>query len=333
MNRGTRPRGPVLLAGLLSLTLMSACGSPAETDGDSAGGDAASGFPVTVDTRFGEVEIPDKPSTVVALGWSDAETALALGVQPVGVSDWQAYGGKGVGPWAADLLDEQPEMLGTMDVSPEAVANLGPDVILNTRSDHEEKKFEVMSEIAPVVGPPADVEVTYGTTWRQQMNQVSQALGEKERGDEIIAALEEKFAQVVADNPDFAGSTVVVGSYFDGKYGASVPGDSRADFMEELGFEYKQEVADLADGVFYVELSGEQVEMLDADLTVMFPIGEDADTLKEDPILQALPAAEDGRLVIMDDPDLINAFSSGSTLGTEYLLDNSVSLFADALKK
>jgi iron complex transport system substrate-binding protein len=36
----------------------------------------------------------------VALGWSDAETALALGVQPVGASDWLAFGGEGVGPWA-----------------------------------------------------------------------------------------------------------------------------------------------------------------------------------------------------------------------------------------
>ncbi|MFC7740165.1 hypothetical protein ACFQXA_03155 [Nocardiopsis composta] len=50
---------------------------------------------MTVETVHGAVEIPSKPANVVALGWSDAEAALALGVQPAGLSDWQGYGGKG----------------------------------------------------------------------------------------------------------------------------------------------------------------------------------------------------------------------------------------------
>ena len=41
-------------------------------------------FPVTVGTAFGDVTVEEEPVRVVALGWSDAETALALGVQPVG---------------------------------------------------------------------------------------------------------------------------------------------------------------------------------------------------------------------------------------------------------
>ena len=50
-------------------------------------------FPVTVSTAFGDVTVEEEPTRVVALGWSDAETALALGVQPVGASDWLAFGG------------------------------------------------------------------------------------------------------------------------------------------------------------------------------------------------------------------------------------------------
>ena len=83
-------RGAVLLA---ATVLVAGCGS---SDGQSSEDAAASGspasdgaFPVTVETAFGPVEIAEEPQRVVALGWSDAETALALGVQPVGpVTGW-----------------------------------------------------------------------------------------------------------------------------------------------------------------------------------------------------------------------------------------------------
>jgi ABC-type Fe3+-hydroxamate transport system substrate-binding protein len=64
---------------------------------------------------------------VVALGWSDAETALALGVQPVGASDWLGFGGEGVGPWAAGRYDEAPQIIDTLEPSLEAIAALKPD--------------------------------------------------------------------------------------------------------------------------------------------------------------------------------------------------------------
>ena len=61
---------------------------------------------------------------VVALGWGDMETVLALGGQVVGTSDWLGFGGDGVGPWAADLVTRTPEQLGTLELSYEAVAAL-----------------------------------------------------------------------------------------------------------------------------------------------------------------------------------------------------------------
>src|SRR5687767_12081603 len=93
-------RGTALLAAALVVT---SCGSGDEPDtgGGAASGTGPSGaFPVTVGTAFGDVTVEEEPTRVVALGWSDAETALALGVQPVGASDWLGFGGEGVGPWA-----------------------------------------------------------------------------------------------------------------------------------------------------------------------------------------------------------------------------------------
>src|SRR3978361_406368 len=90
-------------------------GSRDDSSGSAGGSSGSSGaFPVTVGTAFGDVRVAAAPKRVVALGWGDAETALALGVQPVGASDWLAFGGEGVGPWAAGLYDAAPTIIDTL---------------------------------------------------------------------------------------------------------------------------------------------------------------------------------------------------------------------------
>ncbi|MEU4744779.1 iron-siderophore ABC transporter substrate-binding protein [Actinosynnema sp. NPDC023658] len=300
---------------VLSALLLAACGGGGGGGGDA--GRASSG--VTVDTRFGPVTIEQPPKRVVALGWSDAETALALGVQPVGASDWLAFGGKGVGPWAEGLYQQAPTLLGTTEVDYEAVAALQPDLILNTRSDNDEKKHETLSGIAPTIGAPKDV-IPYGTSWRQQVELVAKALGKVAEGERIITDLDAKFAA----NRKFDGTTAVVGAYFDGKFGAYVSGDPRADFMRAVGFTPRRDVEDLASGTFYVDISAERLDLLAADLTVLFPIGGDAAPLKGNPLVPE-------KALILEDENLVNAFSSGSSLGMAYALDHAVPLFSAAL--
>lgn len=308
---------PILAAALL----VTACGQVEETE--EPGG-------ATVTTMFGDVTVPANPERVVALGWSDAETALALGVQPVAASDWLEFGGEGVGPWAQGRYDKPPVLLGTNELDYEQIFELKPDVILDTRSDNSKEKFEELSKIAPTVAPPPDV-VPYGTSWRQQVELVSAALGKEAEGDKLVTRVEDELTEAKEKNPEFAGRTVAVGAYFNEKYGAYVRGDSRTDLMESLGFTIKPEIQDLASGTFYVDLSREQVEVLDADLTVVFPIDADVAAIKSDRVLNQLPSAKAGHLVVLEDHDLISAFSSGSVLGTLYAIDHTVPLFADAL--
>ncbi|MBB5807054.1 iron complex transport system substrate-binding protein [Saccharothrix ecbatanensis] len=296
----------------LSALLLAACGSGGgNTESTTTG--------VTVDTRFGPVTIDKPPTRVVALGWSDAETALALGVRPVGASDWLAFGGKGVGPWAEGLYQEAPKLLGTTEIDYEAVAALQPDLILNTRSDNDEKKHETLSRIAPTIAAPKDV-IPYGTTWRQQVESVAKALGKVAEGGKIIADLDAKFAA----NKNFDGRTTVVGAHFDGKFGAYVSGDARTDFMKAIGFTPREDVEALASGTFYVDISAERLDLLDADLTVLFPIGGDASALRANPLVNE-------KALILEDKNLVNAFSSGSSLGMAYALDHAVPLFTAAM--
>jgi iron complex transport system substrate-binding protein len=174
-------RGAALLAVAL---LATSCGSDPADDGDAAAatsGAASGAFPVTVATAFGDVTVEEEPTRVVALGWSDAETALALGVQPVGASDWLAVGGDdGLGDWVEEGYDEAPELIETMEPSYEAIAALEPDLILDTRSDGTEERYELLSAIAPTIGQPEGVG-PYQTTWQQQLEMVGQALGRTEQ--------------------------------------------------------------------------------------------------------------------------------------------------------
>ena len=321
-----------LLAGssAAALAALTACGSDSDPAADGAAETSAAG--ATVDTLFGEVTVPANPSKVVALGWGDMETCLALGTQVVGTSDWLAHGGDGVGPWAADLVTQTPEQLGTLELSYEAVAALQPDLVLNTRSDNTRESYDKLKDIAATVGPPPGLTQLYGTTWEDQVKLVAAALGKDDEGAELISDLEAKFAQVAAANPQFAGKTVTVGSYYSGGWGAYVSGDGRVDFMSSLGFTPNPATEALkSGGGFSVSLSAEQLSLLDADLVVVFPIGLSAAEITADPVLQALPATRAGHLVVLDDTTLTNAFSSATTLGLGYALDNAVPLFAQAL--
>src|SRR5690606_14896223 len=91
---------------LVVAAVLTGCGTTAPSAdpsaGSSQGGDEGA-FPATIDTEFGPITVESQPIRVVALGWGDAEAALALGVEPVGASDWLAFGGNGVGPWATSL--------------------------------------------------------------------------------------------------------------------------------------------------------------------------------------------------------------------------------------
>ncbi|SFF24089.1 iron-siderophore ABC transporter substrate-binding protein [Blastococcus tunisiensis] len=331
----TRPtlRGAALLAA--TALLVAGCGSD-DSDGGTgaAGGGGSTGssgaFPVTVGTAFGDVTVEEEPARVVALGWGDAETALALGVQPVGASDWLAFGGEGVGPWLEGEYDEAPELIETLEPSYEAIAALEPDLILDTKGPGDEDRHEALSRIAPTISQPEGVD-PYQIGWEQQLDVVGQALGRTDRAEELAAEVEEAFATAREEHPEFEGTEVAVGAYTAEGWGAYVRGDARVDFMESLGFVNKPEIQDLAGENFFVEVSDEQLNLLDAPLTVVFPIFVDAAEITSSPLWTTLGSVQQGNAVVLEDSDLLNAFSSGTAPGILYAIDNAVPEFAAAL--
>lgn len=324
----------VRAAALVAVATLVTAGCGGDDDGSSASapqGGSSGAFPVTVSTGFGDVTVEEEPTRVVALGWSDAETALALGVQPVGATDWLGAGDEtGLGPWVTDTYDEAPEIIETLEPSYEAIAALEPDLILDTRSDGTEERYELLSAIAPTIGQPEGVG-PYQTTWQQQLEMVGQALGRSDEAAELAQQVEDAFAAAAQAHPEFDGTEVAVGAFTSEGFGAYVSGDSRVQFMEQLGFVNKAEIEAEATENFFVPVSDERLSLLDAELTVVFPIFVDPSGITANPLWGTLSSVQEGRAVILEDLTTLSAFSSASAPGLLYAIDETVPLFADAL--
>src|SRR5699024_10877511 len=162
--------------------------------------------------------------------WGDAETALALGVQPVGASDWVEFGGTGVSPWAEDLYDEAPEIIATMEPECEAIAALEPVHILATKRSGETEHYARLSAIAPPVRVPEGGD-NYLTTMDQQVDLVAEALGKEDEAKSLLDDLDQTFEDAAKDHPEFDGKSVTVAAKTSEGWGAYVEASSRVQVM------------------------------------------------------------------------------------------------------
>ena len=331
--RRTLPLVSVLAVAALALA---GCSADSDSDSDSGsgsgGGGASGGFPVTVETAFGDVRIDEKPQRVVALGWGDAETALALGVQPVGASDWLAFGEEndGVGPWAQGLYDTSPEIIGTLEPSYEAIAALEPDIILDTKGSGDQERYDRLSSIATTIGVP-EGGANYLTDFEDQMDLVSTALGEEAEGDRLVERSEAAVEATADAHPEWDDLTVTAATKTSEGWGAYIEGSERVDLLEELGFDQNPEITALTPNSsgFSVSISSEQLDLIDADVIVAFPIFIDTAEITDDPQWKQLDAVTAGHDVVIDG-DISSAYSLGTSLARDYALEQLVPLLEAA---
>ncbi|MFI1187181.1 ABC transporter substrate-binding protein [Streptomyces californicus] len=190
--RSLRPRSlaAASLATVAALSL-SACGSSDDSgSGSRSGSDSASGSGSTrtVKTAMGDVEVREAPERVVVLDTAELDSALTLGVKPVGSTHADV---------ASGFLDYLPEdrVAGIEDVGRmmtpnlEAIAALKPDLILTSKVRHGDKYAE-LSKIAPTV-----MTENTGYPWKDNFRLHAQALGKQAEAKKVTAA----YAQHVAD--------------------------------------------------------------------------------------------------------------------------------------
>lgn len=352
-----RRPGPVL-AGVLAVLLLAACGSSSDAgpSGDSAapaatgspapaadatsGADAArttsrSAFPVTLEHRYGSTTIEEQPERVVAVGLNEQDALLALGVEPVGVTAWlEAYPGE-IGPWAEEALDgaDLPTVLDSSDgIEFEKIASLQPDLILALYSDLSKQDYQRLGQIAPVVAQPPGVS-DFGVSWQQETRVVGRAVGKPKEAEALVDEVEATFATARKEHPEFQGKSALEATPYEGfwVYGAN---DPRTRVLQELGFVMPSAVDRLIGDKYGANISLERVDLLDTDVIVWLVDGwaPGRKEVHQQKVYAHQPVVTEGREVFIDNAsDFGQANSFVSVLSLPYTLDRLVPRLAAAV--
>lgn len=149
----------------------------------------------TVDTKFGEVSLPDgQPQRVVTLYEGALDAAIAMGIKPLGAV--ASRGAEGVAQYIQPQA-EGVQIVGTSrETNLEAVIALQPDLIL-TSSSLPETQYQLLSSVAPTIVP--DVPLFQADSWQQETRLFAQALNRESQGEQVIDAVSEQAAQVKAE--------------------------------------------------------------------------------------------------------------------------------------
>lgn len=322
---------------LLVIILLAACVPPTVPAGAPAAQTQAdsSAFPVTLDHKYGSTTITAKPERIVTIGLTDHDALLALGIVPVGTTEW--FGGYpgSIWPWAQDELaalgGALPEAVGGESINMEKIAALQPDLILALYSGLKQEEYDLLTQIAPTVAQPADY-VDYGIPWQELTLTVGKAVGQADAAQALVDEVEARFAQVQADHPEFVGATAVATMAWQGIY-LYGPQDIRSRLLTALGFVLPEGIAEITGSTFGGNLSMERADLLDTDVIIWID-PQEAEGALGGPVYQALPVHTEGREVLLSSYDELaigGATSFVSVLSLPYLLDNLVPMLVAAL--
>jgi iron complex transport system substrate-binding protein len=320
----------VVLLASLALGLLAGCGSES-TDQPSSPA-AAGAFPVTIEHKFGETTIKSEPKRIVVVGLREQDALLALGIVPVGTTEWYGEHPGAIFPWAKAALGNRklPTKLSYTDgIQYEKVAALAPDLILAIYSGLDQKDYDTLSKIAPVVAQPRG-QVDWGSSWQDEITITGKAVGKPEEAAKLKAKAEQQLAEAAAAHPEFKGQAALVASPYQGIY-VYGPQDARSRLMTDLGFTFPKGLETVGGKEFGGQLSEEKVDLLDVGALVWFAEPGPEAKLKKHPVYSKLDVRTQGRdIFIPEKGTLYEATSFISVLSIPLLVDELVPKLAAA---
>lgn len=322
---GGAGRGPALTrrGTLIGLGALAALGAPG--CGSGTGREAGEGPVRTVEHRYGTTEVSGTPERIVTVGLTEQDYVLALDTVPVGVREWFGERPGALWPWAAEALGDAaaPEVLPVDELDFEQIGALAPDLVLGINSDLTRQDYDTLDAIAPTVAQHPD-HPDFGVPWQEMARMVGTALGREDDAEALVADIEQRFEDVRADHPEFAGATALLASSISGEAWAYAEGPAPG-FLTQLGMVLPKDAEALFSGDEQrapQQVSLEKLEVLEADALLLGVYGAPEESVSRKKVFQELDTAKEGRVLEMPEMSRLNgALSFGSVLSLHYALD------------
>ncbi|HEU4806817.1 MAG TPA: iron-siderophore ABC transporter substrate-binding protein [Homoserinimonas sp.] len=250
------------LSTLLGVTACSAATAPAAEVVA-----AADGFPIVIEHAMGSTEIAEKPIRVVALDPSYVDATLLLGAELVGYAQYRQDPANPFASYLGDVASETENAVnvGTMsEPDLEKILELEPDLIISAKV-RQEALYPQLSKIAPTVFSEST-----GPTWKENVVLLGEALGKKDKAEELVAAYQKRAADVgaaiLAADPEVTYSLI----RFVGEDTARLYSSDSfiGEIMTDMGVPRPAEGPDTTESIF-VPLSAEQILEGDAGLIMV----------------------------------------------------------------
>lgn len=257
------------IAAALTVALALGVGLTACGESDPVA-DTGAGQTREVTHAMGTTKVPAAPKRVVVLDTDKIDTALSLGVTPVGAAtageakSWPTYFGpeKLAGIKEVGVLTE-PDL--------EAITALKPDLILGSKF-RQEKFYDELSAIAPTVFTEK-----VGITWKENFLLDGQALGKEQQAKELLAGYEKRAKDFGAQLGDAASRKVSIVRFVPGNIRVYGPDSFSGIVIGDtgLGRPERQLLSSKEDKRFDL-VSPERVNEVDGDVIFVTAYGEKA---------------------------------------------------------
>jgi len=322
-RRRTLAATAVVLAASLGL---SACGGSDSGSGSESKKGAADQGTRVVKTANGDVEVPDNPKRVVVLDTAELDSAITLGVKPVGSTRSDVSSG-----FLKYLPKEKVQGIenvgNIMAPSLEKIAALKPDLILGSNV-RDKDRYDELSKIAPTVFTE-----TTGHTWKENFLVHADALGKKNEAQKIIDRYEEHVGEVTRalGGPEEAKKLSVSVIRFVEGADTRIYGEKNyiGTILADIGVG-RPAVAKKAPDGFSLDVSPEKVDQGDADVVFYTSYGDPAKSGEEKAtggaLWKGMKAVKNDRAFRVDDETWIQGI--GYT-AAEQILDEMQKFIAE----
>lgn len=313
---------------------LSAGSAAPSTTADSGSTPTGAGFPATVAHAYGKTVVPAAPQRVVSAGVTEQDFLLALGILPVGVTDWYGDQPGAIWPWARAAMGSHKAKVLKNDDGFQFVeiAALKPDLIVGTNSGMTKADYDKLTKIAPTLAP--DKAEGWFAPWSTMLTMIAGAVGKQSEGEALVAQIKKGFADAAAANPAFAGKKVVFlqNAVYDGNLIAYQKGLS-TDFLTDLGFDVPSEIDQYVKEGEQAYIPVERISVLNAADVLVWGTESDEDKtkLEQVPGFKNLKAVKSGASVYTGG-ELAGAIYFTSPLSLPYVLDKLVPMLAAAVK-